>query len=224
MQIESQFGVRLPMSVILDAPDIERLAARVAAAGRGESRQSLKLLRPGKEGGPTLFLVHDGDGETLLYLNLARRLPADVAVYGLEPYGNDRCPILHTTIPQMAAYYVEQAQGMSRRAVLSRRSLRRGTIAFEMAVKLRAANLPVGMVALFDAADVRRAAKKPFLVTRRRWDRFRSSLRGQRAADPTADSIFDRSTNSEAEPHVHSAGLELDPFGEQGHRCRQKGL
>ena len=39
-----------------------------------------------RHGGPrSLFLVHDGEGETLLYLNLARRMPKNLGVYAIEP-------------------------------------------------------------------------------------------------------------------------------------------
>jgi thioesterase domain-containing protein/acyl carrier protein len=179
-QIKSQFGVRMPMSVILDAPNIEQLAERVVTANRGEARHSPKLLKTGKEGGPALFLVHDGDGETFLYLNLARHLPEDVTVYGLEPYASDRCPMLHTTIPQMAAYYVAQTRKACPAGPYFLGGLcAGGTIAFEMALQLRAANQPVGLVALFDAADAR-TAMIPFFSTRRRWKRFVCSLRGKR--------------------------------------------
>ena len=105
-EIERRFGIHLPMTTILEAPTVELLALRIESGARA----SLKLLKPGAEGGPALFLVHDGDGETLLYANLARRLPEEIAVYGLEPYGTGECPLLHTSIPAMAGYYVEQVR------------------------------------------------------------------------------------------------------------------
>ncbi len=186
VEVEAQFGVRLPMTTILEAPTIARLGERIAAAARGEGRQALKLLRPGAEAGPALFLVHDGDGETLLYLNLARQLPAGLAVHGLEPPGTDRCPMLLTTIPEMAAHYV----GLVRSArpegpYLLGGMCAGGTIAFEMAVQLRASGQAVGLVALLDAADTG-AERRPFLGTRRRLDSFLRSLRGGKAGAASA--------------------------------------
>ncbi len=184
VDLETDYGVRLPMSTILDAPTVRLLAERIASASRGEARQSLKMLRPGLPGGPTLFLVHDGDGETLLYLNLARRLQEDVTVYGLEPYGNDHCPMLHTQIPEMAAFYLERVREVCPEGPYLLGGLcAGGVIAFEMALQLRADGQAVGLVALMDSADAR-AETKPYLNVRRRWARFVASLRGKPASRP----------------------------------------
>ena len=177
--IEREFGVRLPMATLLDAPTVSALAERVALAGRGEARQSLRLLKAGTPGGPSLFLVHDGDGEVLLYLNLARRLPDDLAVYGLEPHGHDQCPTVLTTIPAMARHYVEQARSVVPAGPYLLGGLcAGGTIAFEMARQLRKAGRTVGLVALLDAADAR-AGARPTHRGGRRWQRFWQLLRGQ---------------------------------------------
>ena len=185
VDIESGYGVHLPMSTILEAPTVRLLADRLVSASRGDVRRSLKLLKPGAEGGPTLFLVHDGDGETLLYLNLARRLADDVAVYGLEPYGNDHCPMLHTRVPEMAAYYLSRVREVCPEGPYLLGGLcAGGVIAFEMALQLRAAGQPVGLVALFDSADAR-AETKPYLNARRRLARFLGPDRGRPAAAPS---------------------------------------
>jgi FkbH-like protein len=178
VEVESQFGIRLPMTTLLDAPTVEQLAARIAAAGRGEARKLLRLLKPGIEGGPALFLVHDGDGEILLYLNLARRMPAEVAVYGLEPHGNDRCPTILTSIPDMAAWYVNRVrEACPSGPYLLGGMCAGGTIAFEMAMQLQASGQTVGLVALLDAADAN-AELRPNLLAGRRWESFVKSLRG----------------------------------------------
>jgi len=67
-------------------------------------RNTLVLIRKGGFE-PPLFLVHDGEGETMLYLNLARRLRNDRAVYGLQPRSRKNTPILHTRTAEMAAYH-----------------------------------------------------------------------------------------------------------------------
>ena len=180
VEIEAAFGVRLPMTTVLEAPTIEGLARRISEAGRGGSRGSLKLLKPGLEGGPALFLVHDGHGETLLYLNLARRLPDDLAVYGLEPLGDGLRPILHTRIAEMADHYVAQAvEARPEGPYLLGGMCAGGALAFEMGLRLAADGREVGLVALLDAADVR-ARFRPFLAARSRWARLVGLLRGRR--------------------------------------------
>jgi thioesterase domain-containing protein len=180
VEIEERFGLRLPMTTILEAPTIAALAARIDADGQGQGgvvRESLKVLRPGDASAPALFLVHDGEGETLLYANLARRLPEGVAVYGLEPHGTARSPILHTRIEEMAAHYVRLMLGARPEGpYLLGGMCAGGVIAFEMALQLQRAGRPVGFVALLDAAEPH-AELRPYLETGRRWDRFRRSLR-----------------------------------------------
>ena len=107
-QINKTFGTRLPPSTLIRAATIESLAEIIdSEAAPRSTAESLRLLKPGRAG-PALFLVHDGVGVTLLYLNLVRRLPEELAVYGIEPRRTDRHPILHTRIPDMAAYYVQE--------------------------------------------------------------------------------------------------------------------
>ena len=179
VKLESAYGLRLPMTTILEAPTVRTLAERFKSSRGPETRQSLKLLKKGSDCGPALFLVHDGDGETLLYLNLARRLASDVTVYGIEPHGNDRCPMLHAGVPEMAAYYVARAREVRPNGPYFLGGLcAGGVIAFEMALQLRAAGLEVGLVALLDSADAK-AKMKPLLHTRRRWARFKQSLGGK---------------------------------------------
>jgi FkbH-like protein len=180
-EIENRFGARLPMTAILDAPTIEQLATRLEGGGH----ESLKLLKPGMEGAPALFLIHDGDGETLLYMNLARRLPEEVAVYGIEPYRNGRSAILHSRVPDMAAYYAGQIRRVRPEGPYFLGGMcAGGTIAFEMACQLRAQGLPVGMVALIDSAYPH-AQRKAGLIAQRRGARFFQVLReGDRQQGP----------------------------------------
>ena len=77
-EIARQFSVRLPLTTILKSPTVRELSRFNLDSERTERSESLIELRRG--GQRNFFLVHDGDGETLLYLNLARRMPSDVAV------------------------------------------------------------------------------------------------------------------------------------------------
>src|SRR5208337_4213467 len=103
-QVENLFGIALPLTTLVEAPTIEELAAVVEGKHMSES---LVLLRKGGNK-PGIFLVHDGDGETMLYRNLALRLDSDHSVYGLQPHGRRKHPILHTRIGDMAAHHIER--------------------------------------------------------------------------------------------------------------------
>lgn len=191
-EIESQFGVRLPMTTILEAPTVEQLTLRLT----NESRQTLKLLKPGSAELPPIFFIHDGDGETLLYAELAHELPAGLSVYGVEPFGDARCPIRHTRVTDMAAYYADQMQQVfSQGPYYVAGMCAGGVIAFEIAAQLRAKGLKVGLVAMLDSAYPH-AQRKAGLVAKRRGARFLSSLRGGETHQPNRLQHLARATLS----------------------------
>ena len=104
---------------------------------------------------PPLFLVHDGDGETMLYRNLAFQIKRDHAVYGLRPYSRPDAPMAHTRIAEMAAHFIDRMRSVQPRGpYLVGGMCAGGVIAFEVALQLQAMGEEVGMVALIDAADV----------------------------------------------------------------------
>ena len=112
---------------------------------------------PIRKGGnkPAVFLVHDGDGETMLYRNLALRLDPDHPIYGLQPHGHSKYPILHTRIEQMAAYHVDKMRKVQPHGPYFVGGMcAGGVIAYEIARRLQSQRETVGMVALIDAADV----------------------------------------------------------------------
>ena len=102
-------------------------------------QDSLVLIRDGRDR-PPLFLVHDGDGETMLYRNLALRLKADHAVYGLQPYSRPDVPMAHTRIAEMAAYHIDKMRSVQPRGpYLVGGMCAGGVIAFEIALQLQSA-------------------------------------------------------------------------------------
>jgi thioesterase domain-containing protein len=130
-----------------------------------------------RRGGPgRLFLVHDGEGETLLYLNLARRMPNDFAVFAIEPRRIARVPLAHTTIEEMAGFYIEvmrtkQPQG----PYLLGGLCAGGVIAYEMASQLTHAGESVELVALLEAA-LPKAMERPGRATEQRLARLKQAI------------------------------------------------
>lgn len=127
-ELEVLFDQRLPLVEIFKAPSIEQMAERLAQitsdspsvrplAPLSDSAQD-NALTPLKLGNlnPPLFLVHDFDGDTGLYIHLARRLQGQSAeaedgirpIYGIQPKHTDTIPLLQSRIPEMAQHCIEQ--------------------------------------------------------------------------------------------------------------------
>lgn len=172
-EIARRFNARLPLTSILEYPTVRALAQRLTRH-RAPDADCLVAL---KSGGPrNLFLVHDGDGETLLYLNLARRMPGVVAVIGIEPLRFDKIPLAHGTIEEMAAFYLERVRKTQPHGpYLLGGMCAGGVIAYEMAVRLEREGETVSLVALLDAAAPG-AVKRRGRVTAARLERLKQAL------------------------------------------------
>jgi FkbH-like protein len=156
--IERRFGVKLRLATIMEEPTVRALARHIARNGN-ERRGNLVELKPGC--GQHLFLVHDGDGETLLYRNLARRLPDNLAVLGIEPHRIPNVPLAHTRIEDMAHFYIEEMRKKQPTGPYMIGGLcAGGVIAYEMASQLEIAGEHVRLLALLDAAKPR-AVERP---------------------------------------------------------------
>lgn len=179
-RIQDRLGIEIPLSALIEAPTIERLARRITA---GTAVDSLVLIRAGKAGTP-LFLVHDGDGETLLYRTLAHRLHERHPVYGLHPYSLPGVPMAHTRIADMAAYHIARIRSVQPRGPYLLGGMCAGAvIAFEMALQLQAQGERVALVALLDAADTQ-AALKPYREARQRVNRMAGDLQRAQGLGP----------------------------------------
>ena len=166
-EITRQFSVNLPLTTILSSPTIRQLAREIT----GEAPTVAPLLELKSGSRHNLFLVHDGDGETLLYSNIARRLPREIAVFGINPESQPNIPLAHTSIEGMAKSYIkriweEQPEG----PYLLGGMCAGGLIAYEMASQLHAQGKLVELVLILDAATPQ-AQRKPFLATRHRMSR-----------------------------------------------------
>ncbi|MBV8488859.1 MAG: hypothetical protein JO161_11315 [Planctomycetaceae bacterium] len=162
----------LPLTTLVEAPTIEELAAFV------EGKNNCDSLVPIRMGGskPAIFLVHDGDGETMLYRNLALRLDPEHPVYGLQPYGHRRHPMLHPRIGDMATYHIERIRKVQPQGPYFLGGMcAGGVIAYEIARQLQNLGEIVGMVALIDAADVQ-AVEIPWRFAHQRLRSFSTVL------------------------------------------------
>jgi thioesterase domain-containing protein len=192
LSIAQTFNVKLPLSTIIEAPTVRALSHHLVRppavmdwpAVRGltqdlgqhptQRSNSLVVLKGG--GSRKLFLVHDGDGETLLYRNMAQRMPADLSVVGIEPLRTPNVPLAQLSIEEMAAFYI----GEIRRSQPSGPYLlgglcAGGVIAFEMASQFVCAGEIVELVALLETAAPR-APQRAGLVSGWRLGRLTQAL------------------------------------------------
>ncbi len=168
-EISRRFGVKLRLTTVLDAPTVRALARYLEPHGVERSGVLIELKRGGRQ---NLFLVHDGDGETLLYRNLAQHMPDEIAVFGVEPRRTPKIPLAHTRIEHMARCYIEEIRTRQPHGPYMLGGLcAGGVIAYEMALQLKAAGEPVKLVVILDAARPQ-ARKRRGLHSKERARRF----------------------------------------------------
>ena len=191
-KVKKTYGVDLKLNTLFSAPTIEKLCALLP---RQTIQPSFLSLRPSssrpqgsgnnshlgalveiRRGGPrNFFLVHDGGGD-LPYLNLARHMPDDIAVFGIEPRRLAGVPLAHVTIGEMASFYVEELRRKQPHGpYLLGGICAGGVIAYEMASQLVHAGERVELVAMLDAA-LAGIEERPGLNTKRQLDQFKASL------------------------------------------------
>ncbi|MEO6329279.1 MAG: thioesterase domain-containing protein [Ginsengibacter sp.] len=97
-----------------------------------------------------LFLVHDGYGQILTYLNLSHRLDPDRPVYGLKDQGLEMQITSADRFKIMASHYVEAIESMKIEAPYHIAGLcLGGVIALEMAQQFKKKGKQVGILAFF---------------------------------------------------------------------------
>lgn len=173
-KIKKQFRVDYPMSVLFEAPTVERLAAilardgvvtgagsgptagdaaaRAAAAPKSRYRH-LVAMHPAQHGnGTPFFLVAGMFGNVLNLRHLAQLVGSDRAFYGLQARGlfGDMEP--HDTFEAAAHDYLEEVRAVQPHGPYLLGGFSGGGItAYEMAQQLLAAGEQVAMLVLLDS-------------------------------------------------------------------------
>lgn len=98
--INRELGASLPVSSLFEHSTVAAQAAGMATAQPQQTR-TVVLLRPGS-GHPT-FCVAPMGGTAFCYLDLARALPGDGPVYGLQSTGLEPGEQPYTDLPEIAA-------------------------------------------------------------------------------------------------------------------------
>jgi len=160
-RIEQEFGVRLPLPTLFQAPTLEALGEVLtrevlsrAVQPRRTSPKPISTLVPLRASGskPPLFCIHPDHGLVLFYQALANRLPPDQPIYGLQAVGVDGEEAPLSSLEAMAARYIKDIRRFQPHGPyhLAGYSLG-GVLAAEMARQLHADGESAGLLALFDA-------------------------------------------------------------------------
>ncbi|MCK2220946.1 condensation domain-containing protein [Actinomadura sp. ATCC 31491] len=148
--IAAEFGVRLPVRTLFEAPTPAALADRLTSPYRpGHALDVLLPIRTGGDG-PPLFCVHPLFGLAWCFTGLAGLLESPV--YGLQAHGLARPEPLPRTLEEMAARYLDAV-----RAVRPEGPYRLlgwsfgGVVAHAMAARLRRDGQEVELLAMLDS-------------------------------------------------------------------------
>jgi thioesterase domain-containing protein len=145
-RIASQYGRRLPLSVLLQERTIEALARSLH---KQEAWSPLVPLRANGEGTPCFF-VHPAGGNVLCYRGLAEKLGRPF--YGLQAPGLVGGQVPLESIKQMATLYLEAIRkAKSHGPYLLGGWSSGGMIAFEIARQLEAQGEDIERVVMIDA-------------------------------------------------------------------------
>ena len=153
--VREKLGVELPVRIVFQAPTPAELTSWLdrpaTASGTGDG---LGVLLPIRARGhrPPFFCIHPGDGLSWCYQPLARYIPPDYPVYGLQARGLDGTENLSRSVREMASQYIEQIRAVQESGPyhLLGWSLG-GLVAHEIAVQLQACGEQVAALIIMDA-------------------------------------------------------------------------
>jgi thioesterase domain-containing protein len=161
--IRAEFGRDLPLSVIFASPTIEALAATLRASADPAEWSPLVAVQP-RGSRPPLYCVHPLGGHVLCYADLARQLPPDQPLFGLQAPGMEEGQAPLASIGEMADEYLRRVRARQPAGpyALAGYSFG-GYVAYEMAQRLRQAGEKVALLALLDtpAPSVIRGGARP---------------------------------------------------------------
>jgi amino acid adenylation domain-containing protein len=148
--LEEKTGKRLPLSALFEYSTIEKLAELLSKDDKAVAWDSLVPIKP--EGTKTpLYIVHGAGLNVLIFNAVAKHLPNDQPVYGLQAKGLNGIDEPLGTIEEIAAHYINSIVKVNPDGpyALAGYSFG-GLIAYEMAHQMISAGKKVTMVGLLD--------------------------------------------------------------------------
>jgi enterobactin synthetase component F len=104
LEIESSTGQSFPLPWIFDAPTVAGMAEILGGQKAASSYSPLVLLRPGTKAKP-LFMIHPVGGSIMQLIPIAKALPSDYAIYGIQAKGFDGANAPNDRVEAMAECY-----------------------------------------------------------------------------------------------------------------------
>jgi thioesterase domain-containing protein len=148
--IQTDFGLVLAPTVLLEAPTIQQLASVIDRQSNAPVWSPLAKLQPGGCK-PPFFCVHGVGGEVLVFLELARHFAPDQPFFGLRAPGSDGWAVPYRCIEDLAAFYVGVIRAAQPHSpyYLGGFSFG-GCVALEIAQQLHAQGEEVALLAILD--------------------------------------------------------------------------
>ncbi len=176
-RIEEEFGKRLPLSTLFQAPTIEELAKRLSNKNNIVATEWQSLIPIQTKGSQKpLYLIHGAGGNVLLYRTLSRYLEPDYPLYGLQSRGLDGFSKPLKSVEEMAECYLQEIRKVQPAGpyFLGGYCLG-GTIAYEMAQRLVKNGEKVGLLAMLDTYNFALVEKTSF--SRFLFEKFRFHMK-----------------------------------------------
>ena len=149
-RIEKAFGVRLPVTTILQAPTIAALAGYIDPGSSGADDQVLVPICPAGDL-PPFYCVHGVGGAILGYRDLVNALGEKRPFYGLQAVGSDEQGGWDSSIEQMASRYVESIRSFQPRGPYQIGGYCfGGVVAYEMACQLERQGEQVSLLGIIE--------------------------------------------------------------------------
>jgi thioesterase domain-containing protein/acyl carrier protein len=151
-EIQNDLGKNLPLATFFAAQTIEQLATVLAQDGKLPSWSFLVLIQADvKSKKSPLFCIHAVWGNVLFYRKLADHLPKNQPVYGLQAKGLDGTTRPSTSVPEMAANYIEAIRSVQPQGPYYLVGYSFGSIvAFEIAKQLAIQEQEIAMLGIID--------------------------------------------------------------------------
>ncbi|MEA3337591.1 MAG: AMP-binding protein [Chloroflexota bacterium] len=143
-------GKPISMASLVQAPTPAQLADSARENHTSECCRSLVGIQPDGPR-PPFFLVPDIDRTVVSLLELGRLIGRQQPCYGLQPLGLERGQRPHTTVEEMAAFYVQEMRRIHPSGPYSLGGIGfGGVVAFEMAQQLSESRDDVAFLAVLD--------------------------------------------------------------------------